>query len=147
VSGRAAVAILIVVASIAVLFAYVWLINRDLIEPETRARDIVVMLGATIAGSMLGSILSMYFFAPAIKSMKEDPKGARVRVLLSMVLFLGLLAGLPWLVRSVWRYRTGLEIGLGIFFGILILLIFVVARAFQRLKQVRSGEGAPFPPP
>lgn len=125
----------IVVVFFGAIFGYVYGMNQGLVDQDTRAVDLVLLFGSTVMGVILAGFALNLLMAPAMKMARENPSAAKTRMLVSFVVFLGILGILPWAIRSAWRYRSILAIVLGVFFVLLALLAGLVVAAVQRAKK------------
>lgn len=125
----------IVVVFFGAIFGYVYWMNRGLIDQDTRAVDLVLLFGSTVMGVILAGFALNLLMAPAMKMARENPSAAKTRMLVSLVVFLGILGLLPWAIRSAWGYRSILAIVLGVFFVLLALLAGLVVAAVKKAKK------------
>lgn len=125
----------IVVVFFGAIFGYVWWMDRGLVDPDTRAADLVLLFGAAFMGVLLAGLALNLLLAPAMRMARENPSAAKTRMLVSFVVFLGILGLLPWMIRSAWGYRSILAIVLGVFFVLLALLAGLVVAAVKKAKK------------
>lgn len=138
VQSKSKVALAVFAGAIGTIVAYVWAVNHDLVDPATRAQDLALLTASGLAGMVLISAVYMFAIAPALlKGARENPAGARGRTLVSLFLYLGMLAGLPWLIRWAWAHRTLLLVAIGTLFGMVVLAYLVFSRAVRRLRAAR----------
>lgn len=116
------------------IFAWVWWMDRGLVDPDTRTADLVLLFGCAFMGVVLSGFVFNLALAPAMRLARENPSAAKARMLFAFALFLGLLAALPWAIRGVWKYRSILSIALGVFLVLLALLAGLVVAAVKKAK-------------
>lgn len=116
-------------AFLLLVFGYVYWMDRDLILPERRAADLALLFGSTLGGLMLASIAWNLLLLPA---MRQEPRHRWKWAAGALVGFLGIIGGIPWIIRAVWSYRSVLTITTVALGALFFLILIVGVVTFKR---------------
>lgn len=115
------------------VFGYVYWMDRDLILPERRAADLALLFGATLGGLMLASIAWNLLLLPA---MRQEPRHRWKWAAGALAGFLGIVGGMPWIIRAAWGYRSALTIVVVAAAALFLLIGLVFALTARKLRNV-----------